>query len=72
MIMHLLPRALPTLLHMTAQEDGSDPGKGLTALQTITYFIITPLALFLTITIVVVIASADRSKVSKSDLTRID
>ena len=57
---------------MTAQEDGSHPGKGLTALQTITYFIITPLALFLTITIVVVIASADRSKVSKSDLTRID
>ena len=71
MIMHLLPQ-VTTLLHMTAQEDGSNPGAGLTALQTFLYFIAAPMALFAVITAVVTIATADRSKVSKSDLTRID
>lgn len=68
MILHLLP----TLLHLSTQEDGSLPGPGLTALQTILYFIVTPIALFTVIAIVVVLATADRAKGRTSDLSRID
>jgi len=68
MILHLLP----TLLHLSNQEDGSLPGPGLTALQTILYFIVTPIALFTVIAIVVVLATADRAKGRTSDLSRID
>lgn len=63
---------LPSLLHLAAQEDGSLPGKGLSALQTILYFIGAPVALFLVIAGIVVIATADRSKGRSSDLSRID
>ena len=57
---------------MTAQEDGSNPGQGLSALQTILYFVAAPMALFVAITVVVLISTADRSKIRKSDLSRID
>jgi hypothetical protein len=63
---------LPTLLHLSTQEDGSLPGKGLSATQTLLYFVGAPLALFLVITGIVVIATADRSKGRSSDLSRID
>jgi hypothetical protein len=63
---------LPTLLHLATQEDGSLPGKGLTAGQTILYFIGAPVALFLIIAGIVVISTADRSKGRSSDLSRID
>jgi hypothetical protein len=63
---------LPTLLHLSTQEDGSMPGKGLSALQTILYFVAAPITLFLVIAGIVVIATADRSKARTSDLSRID
>jgi hypothetical protein len=68
MILHLLP----TLLHLSNQEDGSMPGPGLTALQTVLYFVLAPIALFTVISIVVLLATADRSKGRTSDLSRID
>ena len=63
---------LPTLLHLATQEDGSLPGKGLAAGQTLLYFVGAPIALFLIIAGAVVIATADRSKGGSSDLSRID
>lgn len=68
MILHLLP----TLLHLSTQEDGSLPGPGLTALQTILYFVMAPIGLFAVISIVVLLVTADRSKGRTSDLSRID
>ena len=63
---------LPTLLHLATQEDGSLPGKGLSAGQTLLYFVAAPMALFAVIAGIVVIATADRSKARSSDLSRID
>jgi|GEM_PF-979718 len=60
---------LTTLLHFSTQEDGAMPGKSLSTLQWVSYFILTPIALFSVITIIVIIATADRSKVKKSDLS---
>jgi hypothetical protein len=40
-LIHFLP--------MINQEGGALPGEGLTAIQTVTYFVLTPLALFLVI-----------------------
>lgn len=37
------------LLPMINQEGGAQPGQGLTALQTVTYFVIAPLAIFVVI-----------------------
>ncbi len=55
------------------QEAGALPGQGLTAIQTILYFIAAPIALFSAITAIVLITSADKSKVKSSgDLSRID
>jgi hypothetical protein len=68
MILHLLP----TLLHLSTQEDGSMPGPGLTALQTVLYFVLAPIALFTVISVVVLLATADRAKGRTSDLSRID
>ena len=54
-------------------EDGSMPGQGLTALQTAIYFFGAPLALFLGITVLVLIATADRKGTKKSSsLTSIE
>lgn len=38
------------------QEDGSLPGEGLTALETFTYFFLTPAGLFLGISLIVYLA----------------
>ncbi len=53
-------------------EDGAMPGEGLTALQTALYFFGVPLALFLGITVLVLIATADRKGKKKSSLTSIE
>ncbi|MFM6940740.1 MAG: hypothetical protein ACKOXI_02025 [Candidatus Planktophila sp.] len=37
------------ILPMINQEGGAQPGQGLTALQTVTYFVIVPLGLFVVI-----------------------
>lgn len=48
------------------------PGPGLTALQTVLYFVLAPIALFTVISVVVLLATADRAKGRTSDLSRID
>ena len=53
-------------------DDGSMPGQGLTALQTALYFFGAPLALFLGITLLVLISTADRKGKKKSSLTHIE
>ncbi|CAB4540821.1 unannotated protein [freshwater metagenome] len=53
------------------QEGGAEPGPALSASKAIVYFLGAPVVLFVLITIVVLISSADRKK-SSSSLTRID
>jgi Na+-driven multidrug efflux pump len=54
-------------------EDGAMPGEGLTALETALYFFGAPLALFIGISVLVLIATADRKgKKNKSNLTSIE
>jgi hypothetical protein len=49
-----------TALHLSAEEDGSLPGKGLTALQTILIYIGAPVALFIVISVIAYAATAPR------------
>ncbi|CAN2211596.1 hypothetical protein MCEGKSH29_01010 [Candidatus Nanopelagicaceae bacterium] len=57
-----------------AQEDGTDAGVGLSAIQTFTYFLVAPVALFLVISVLAYVATGDRKKSAKSDsvITSID
>ncbi len=66
----LLP-SLVSALHTAVQEDGSHPGKGLEAWQTVLYFIVAPIALFAGISIIALATSGDRKKTPGS-LTHID
>ncbi len=54
-----------------AQEGGAQPGEGLTALQTFTYFAVIPVALFLVIGGLAWLASAPKKDHSAS-ITRIE
>jgi hypothetical protein len=57
-----------------AQEDGTDAGAGLSAIQTFTYFFVAPVTLFLVISLLAYVATGDRKKSVKSDsvITSID
>jgi len=57
-----------------AQEDGTNAGEGLSALQTITYFFVAPVALFLVISLLAYVATGERKKKAKNDsvITSID
>ncbi len=57
-------------LNMINQEDGAMPGKGLTPIMAVLYFIVAPIALFLLISAVSYLGTADR-KAKSSDLTHI-
>ncbi|MEI6040918.1 MAG: hypothetical protein WCQ78_01615 [Actinomycetes bacterium] len=57
-------------LHMINQEDGAMPGKGLTPIMAVLYFIVAPIALFLVISGIAYLGTADR-KAKRSDLTHI-
>jgi hypothetical protein len=59
------------LLPMINQEGGAQPGPGLTAIQTFTYFVFTPLALFAIIGGLAWISSAPK-KEKKEVLNKID
>jgi hypothetical protein len=48
--------------HLIAQEDGSHPGAGLTAIQTFLIFIGAPVALFTLISVITYAATAERKK----------
>lgn len=58
-------------LHLSAQEDGSLPGKGLTAMQTILIYIGAPVALFIVIAVIVYAATAPRRN-KPSNLSHIE
>jgi hypothetical protein len=62
------------LLALDNQEDGTMAGEGLSALQTFTYFVATPIALFAVIALLSYVSSGDRkkSKNSGSSITSID
>ena len=57
-----------------AQEDGTNAGEGLSVLQTFTYFLVAPVALFLVISLLAYVATGERKKKAKSDsvITSID
>ena len=59
------------LLPMIAQEGGAEPGEGLTALQTFTYFVAAPVATFTIISAIVWFASAPKRE-KKDVVNRID
>jgi hypothetical protein len=48
------------LLPMIAQEGGAEPGEGLTALQTFTYFVAAPIATFTVISVIAWFATAPK------------
>ncbi len=50
------------LLPMIAQEGGAEPGEGLTAIQTFTYFFAIPVASFIIISAIVWFASAPKKE----------
>ena len=57
------------LLPMINQEGGAQPGQGLTALQTVTFFVLIPLGLFVVIGGLAWISSAPKKeKKAKRDL----
>jgi hypothetical protein len=72
MLIHLSQSALE--LAMINQEPGSLPGEGLTALQTFTYFVATPIGLFLGISFLSWITSGEKKerKNSSSVITTIE
>ena len=59
------------ILPMINQEGGAEPGEGLTALQTFTYFVAVPVALFTVISLLSWFASAPK-KPKKDVINRID
>lgn len=59
------------LLPMVAQEGGAEPGEGLTALQTFTYFVAGPILVFTIIAALSWIASAPKRE-KKDVINRID
>ncbi|MEI8066901.1 MAG: hypothetical protein WCH42_06200 [Actinomycetes bacterium] len=66
----LLP-SLVSALHTVVQEDGSHPGQGFQAWQTVLYFVVAPIALFVGISVIALATSGDRKKTSSS-LTHIE
>ena len=59
------------LLPMINQEGGAQPGEGLTVLQTVTYFVIAPVAIFALISLISWFASALK-KPKKDVINKID
>jgi len=57
-----------------AQEDGTEAGQGLSAIQTFTYFFVAPVALFLVISVLAYALTGDRKKKDRksSVVTSID
>ncbi len=57
---------------MINQEDGTIPGPALSALETIITFVIVPTALFLVISLIAYVGTAQRKKSAKSVITHIE
>ena len=62
------------LVSLGHQEDGTLPGQGLSALETFTYFVVAPIALFTVIAVLSWVSSGDRkkSKNAASSITSIE
>ena len=63
---------LARTLRMINQEDGTIPGEPLSALQTIITFVVVPTALFLLISLIAYVGTAQRKKSAKSVITHIE
>jgi len=59
-------------MNMINQEDGTIPGQALSALETIITFVLVPTALFLVISLLAYVGTAQRKKSSKSVITHIE
>ena len=59
-------------MNMINQEDGTIPGQALSALETIITFVLVPTALFLVISLLAYVGTAQRKKSSKSVVTHIE
>jgi hypothetical protein len=70
MLINHLHNLASASFHMINQEDGAMPGKALTPLLAVLYFAIAPIALFLGISAIAYLGTADR-KAKRSDLTHI-
>ena len=57
---------------MINQEDGTIPGPALSALETIITFVIVPTALFLVISLIAYVGTAQRKKSAESVITHIE
>ena len=57
---------------MINQEDGTIPGPALSALETVITFVIVPTALFLLISFIAYVGTAQRKKSTKSVITHIE
>ncbi|CAB4918736.1 unannotated protein [freshwater metagenome] len=57
---------------MINQEDGTIPGQALSALETVITFLLVPTALFLVISLIAYVGTAQRKKSSKSVITHIE
>jgi len=59
---------------MGAQEDGTNAGEGLSAIETFTYFFAAPVALFLVISVITYALTGERKKREKASsvVTSID
>ena len=61
------------LVQAMSQEDGSMPGEGLSALQTVVTFVLIPIAIFLVIAVLSWISTSPRRRKSRdSVITRIN
>jgi hypothetical protein len=60
------------VLNRITQEDGSLPGEPLGTFLGIVYFVVIPTVMFVVISAVVALSTADRKKNKSSPLTRID
>ncbi len=59
-------------MNMINQEDGTIPGQALSALETVITFLLVPTALFLVISLIAYVGTAQRKKSSKSVITHIE
>ncbi|MEI6649289.1 MAG: hypothetical protein WCO08_06580 [Actinomycetes bacterium] len=67
----MLLHTLVTHLHQVAQEDGSFPGKGMTAIQTALIFFAAPIGLFVAIGGIAYVLSGEKKK-STSAISHIE